>query len=45
MEKEKELTLRLIGEMLEKGLGDADEYKKCFVKLTPVDSNLKVYHP
>ncbi len=35
MEKEKELTLRLIGEMLEKGLGDADEYKKCFVKLTP----------
>nr|WP_297658813.1 hypothetical protein [uncultured Prevotella sp.] len=34
-EKEKDLTLRLIGEMLEKGLKDADEYKKCFVKLTP----------
>lgn len=33
--KEKELTLCLIGEMLEKGLDDADEYKKYFVKLTP----------
>lgn len=33
--KDKELTLRLIGEMLEKGLGQADEYKKCFIRLTP----------
>jgi len=35
MKKEKELILRLIGEMLEMGFDDDNEYKECFVKLTP----------
>lgn len=34
MKKEKELTLHLIGEMVEKGFDGTNEYKKCFVKLT-----------
>lgn len=33
--KEKGLFLCLISEMLEKGLDEVHEYKKCFVKLTP----------